>query len=108
MLGCTPDPFLLPRLGEAIPPGEVGLGAHMTRNNNSDTVRLSSTDRTGIFAIAVTILGAVLIAYLAHDRALTGITIRQEFLQIQQEEIREDVERLEVAIQHLHTNTRDN
>ena len=108
MLGFTPDPFLLPRLGGVVPPGGVGTGETMTRNNmNSDTVKLSNRDWTGIVAIAITIVGSVMIAYQAHDRALTGITIRQEFLQKQQEEIREDVERLEGAIEHLRTFTRD-
>jgi hypothetical protein len=79
----------------------------MTRGT-TDTVRLSNRDWSGIVAVAVTIIGATMVAYQSHDRALTGITIRQEFLQKQQEEIREDVERLEEAIDHLRTNTRDN
>jgi|TARA_R110000765_G_scaffold412070_2_gene511538 hypothetical protein len=58
-------------------------------------------------ALSVSIIASVMIAYQAHDRALTGITIRQEFLQKQQEEIRDDVERLEEAIDHLRINTKD-
>jgi hypothetical protein len=81
---------------------------NMTKSTSSETVRLSSRDWSGIVAVAVTIIGATMVAYQSHDRALTGITIRQEFLQKQQEEIRDDVERLEEAIDHLRINSKDN
>ena len=73
----------------------------MMTQSEVGTVHLGARDWTGLLAVAVTIIGALFVAYNKHDRVLAQNGIRQEFLQTQLEDIKHDVERLETRIEAL-------
>tara|TARA_R100000995_G_scaffold80591_1_gene52520 strand:+ start:2833 stop:3114 length:282 start_codon:yes stop_codon:yes gene_type:complete len=80
-----------------LPPSHGRLEIAMTRSTG-DTVRLSNRDWVGIVAIAITLLGTTLTSYMRHDRILTEIVVRQEYLSAQQEALVQDLERLETRL----------
>lgn len=76
-----------------------GVGSdHMTKDIHQ-IVHLSRRDWSGLLVLLLAIVGATLTSYLSHDRVLTEIVVRQEYISQQQEDIKRDVERLEQRLE---------
>ena len=67
----------------------------MTKEPDSQTVKLSGRDWLGLSALAVGLLGALTTQYLRHDRLLTEVLVRQAAMQERVQQVERAVERLE-------------
>ena len=69
----------------------------MTRNT-SNTVTLSGRDWAGIIAIFMKVMTLVGAAYLRHDRYLTEVLVKQDYMEEQIDEMKDRVKLIETAL----------
>ena len=72
----------------------------MTRRPDN-VVTLSTRDWLGLIGIFVTLITLMLAAYLRHDRYLTEVLVRQEYLAIQQVAISDRIDKIETRLQNF-------
>ena len=70
----------------------------MTRDMKTNTVTLSLRDWVGLVAILLTMSTLCVAAYLRHDRHLTEVLVKQDFMELQMEDLRGRIQLIESAI----------
>jgi len=64
-------------------------------------VRLSHKDWAGFVIALVTVLVFVGAAYQAHDRILTEIVVRQEYILVSQDEMKQEMNQMQMRIEEI-------
>ena len=70
----------------------------MTKNHNQ-VVTLSLRDWVGLVGIFVTLIVVILAGYLRHDRYLTEVIVRQEYLAESQDIMNERINKIEERLE---------
>jgi hypothetical protein len=66
----------------------------------NNIVTLSLRDWVGILAVFTTVLALVGAAYLRHDRYLTEVLVKQDFMEVQMQDMKDRVQQIETALTH--------
>jgi hypothetical protein len=69
----------------------------MTKNT-SNTVTLSRRDWAGFIALSLTVMTLVAAAYLRHDRHITEVLVKQDFMESQMSDMKDRVREIEIAL----------
>lgn len=72
----------------------------MTKDRHN-IVRLSHKDWAGFVIALVTVLVFVGAAYQAHDRILTEIVVRQEYILVSQDEMKQEMNQMQMRIEEI-------